>query len=338
MISIIIPIYNAEETITMTVDSVINQSYKNTQIILVNDGSTDNTLEVIEENYGHLSNIIIVNQSNRGVSSARNEGIRHATGNYLGFVDSDDIIESDMYFNMHKNINENCTDISFTNIIVHDVNGDIHYEKRIQEDKITNSNIRKKILPRLLSGSSLDNNEDIIKGSVCRILVRVDFYKKNTVMFNEDIKYMEDLVFLFELVCKCNSISFTKSYDYRYIHRANSTVMKFNSNLLENIIASEEKLLKIIYKLDLESHLKDRLELRKINLIKTLLINLMNNKEKKSLRIDVNKAKSIINSDVLRVENFSSMTKNISFGNKIFVTLIRYNQYFLLYLMYTMKK
>lgn len=95
LVTIVIPCYNAEKYIEKCLDSVINQTYKNLEIICVNDGSTDNTLKILE-NYAQKDNrIVIVNQSNNGLSGARNSGMKKATGEYIIFVDGDDWIDLD---------------------------------------------------------------------------------------------------------------------------------------------------------------------------------------------------------------------------------------------------
>ena len=97
LISIIIPIYNVEQYLRQCLDSVINQTYKNLEIILVDDGSTDNSGKICDEYAVKDNRIKVIHKENGGVSSARNAGIDIAKGEYIGFVDSDDYIEKDMY-------------------------------------------------------------------------------------------------------------------------------------------------------------------------------------------------------------------------------------------------
>ena len=97
LISVIIPVYNIEQYLPRCLDSVIAQTYNNLEIILVDDGSTDSSGEICDK-YSLLDNRIkVIHKSNGGVSSARNEGLEVAKGDYIGFVDGDDIIEKDMY-------------------------------------------------------------------------------------------------------------------------------------------------------------------------------------------------------------------------------------------------
>lgn len=104
LISIIVPVYNTGHFLYQCIDSLINQTYKNIEIILVNDGSTDNSLDICELFEKLDSRIIVINQSNQGVSQARNQGIKKARGDYIGFVDSDDSIALNMYEKMLNKI------------------------------------------------------------------------------------------------------------------------------------------------------------------------------------------------------------------------------------------
>lgn len=96
-ISVIIPVYNVESYLHRCLDSVINQTYSNLEIILVNDGSTDNSLSIINEFAQKDKRIIVFSQKNSGLAVARNIGLKAATGDYVSFIDSDDWIEKDMY-------------------------------------------------------------------------------------------------------------------------------------------------------------------------------------------------------------------------------------------------
>src|SRR5690554_2572883 len=97
LLSVIIPIYNAEEFLVRCLNSVVNQTYQELEIILINDGSTDNSRSICEEYARIDSRILLLNKKNGGQSSARNAGLDIARGDYITFVDSDDYIDSDTY-------------------------------------------------------------------------------------------------------------------------------------------------------------------------------------------------------------------------------------------------
>ena len=115
LISIIIPIYKVEQYLDKCIQSIINQTYKNLQIILVNDGSPDNCGKICDEYALKDNRIEVIHKINGGLSDARNVGIGRAKGKYIGFVDSDDYIEKDMYENMYNLLEERNADVCICN-------------------------------------------------------------------------------------------------------------------------------------------------------------------------------------------------------------------------------
>ncbi len=116
LISIIVPVYKVEEYIRECLDSIINQTYTNLEIILVDDGSPDDCGKICDEYAAKDSRIKVIHQQNGGLSAARNAGLDIASGGYIGFVDSDDFIELNMYKELHKCLIENDADMSICGI------------------------------------------------------------------------------------------------------------------------------------------------------------------------------------------------------------------------------
>lgn len=113
LVSIVMPVYNAERYLKESLDSLINQKYKNLEIICVDDGSTDNSLQILENYKIKDDRIIIVKQKNEFAGVARNNGVNHANGKYIMFLDSDDIFEKKMVFDLVKKAEKYNTDIIF---------------------------------------------------------------------------------------------------------------------------------------------------------------------------------------------------------------------------------
>lgn len=101
-ISVIVPVYNSEKYLEECLNSIVNQSLQNIEIIIVNDGSTDNSGQIINKYSRRYSNIVVISQPNQGVTIARLNGLKKATGDYVAFVDNDDILEPSMYETMYK--------------------------------------------------------------------------------------------------------------------------------------------------------------------------------------------------------------------------------------------
>lgn len=112
LVSVVIPIFNVEKYLEKCVNSLVNQIYKNLEIILVDDGSTDNSGNIANELSKSDNRIKVYHKKNGGLSNARNFGIKQAKGKYIGFIDSDDYIENEMYEFLYNNLIENKADIS----------------------------------------------------------------------------------------------------------------------------------------------------------------------------------------------------------------------------------
>ena len=118
-VSIIIPVYNVQEYLPKCLDSVIKQTIKNKEIIVINDGSTDNCYEILTEYKMKFPEMIIINQKNSGISETRNAGLRVATGEYIAFVDSDDFIEFDMFEKMYTAAKRENADVVICDYILY---------------------------------------------------------------------------------------------------------------------------------------------------------------------------------------------------------------------------
>ena len=117
-VSIIIPVYNVESYLRRCLDSVVNQTLKDIEIILVNDGSTDGSLAICEEYAKNDDRIKIITRKNGGLSAARNTGLDNATSEYIGFIDSDDWVDTNFFENLYNTAIEKNCDVAFGDIVI----------------------------------------------------------------------------------------------------------------------------------------------------------------------------------------------------------------------------
>ena len=215
-ISIIVPVYNVENYISKCLKSIINQSYKNLEIIVVNDGSTDRS--------GHICNyyskidkrVILINQKNQGLSMARNNALDIASGEYIGFVDSDDWVESDMFSTLYENA------------VVHNADIAICNATRIFDSEKIN-------LPNKIFLFSKYNNDESIAvytgvNKFNYYLSKRDYYVWNKLykryLFNNvrfpSGKLFEDIFTTYKLIDNANRIVITTKSMYNYVYRTDS--------------------------------------------------------------------------------------------------------------------
>lgn len=232
-VSIIVPVFNVDKYIDDCVKSILNQSYSNIEIILVDDGSSDSSGMKCDGWAKKDSRISVIHQPNKGVVSARYEGIINSTGEYLLFVDGDDYIESDMVEYMLSHIGD--ADIISTGVYWEKNNDQIvkRYDK-FKEGEYSGKNRTKEIISRMI----YDSNDDLLHpltswiwNKMYRRELCIDVYKD----MDFTIKFAEDSAFLYIYILKCNSIVISHKYLYHYRYREDSVVHKVNYGMLEDI-------------------------------------------------------------------------------------------------------
>ena len=233
-ISVVVPVYNVEQYLEKCVNSIINQTYKNLEIILVDDGATDNSGEMCDELAKLDDRISVYHKENGGLSDARNYGVERATGEYIGFVDSDDYIDAEMYEKLYEAIKKEDADVAECNL-------KIIYPNRVE--LFTEQNYYKVCT----KWEYLEEYLTIKKvfGSVWTKLIKSDVAKK--LVFPKG-KLYEDTYYAYDLINVANSFVLIDSPSYNYLMRENSiTNAKFNPRIFD-LIEIVEKFHKMTYK------------------------------------------------------------------------------------------
>ena len=218
-ITIVIPVYNAEKTLNKCIDSLLNQSYKNTEIIAINDGSTDDSLKILKQ---YESKIVLVNQNNMGPAVARNNGILKTTGDFIVFVDSDDYVKCDYIEKLEEGIKDN--DVAITGYL-RSVDDKVIYTKK----------------PKNVPWSAFKYTSTWGK------IYQSKFIKDNNIKFLDEVRIGEDLYFNILVLSKTNKVSFIDYAGYYYYDNSESLTNNINSNLETKI----EKMYKFLSELDL---------------------------------------------------------------------------------------
>lgn len=205
-ISVIVPIYNCEPYLPACIDSIIEQTYNNLEIILVDDGSSDGSLDICNRYAEKDRRIIVFHQENKGVSAARNQGLKLASGELFSFIDSDDTLDLDMYELLVKFLNENNADVACCGY------------KHIVRDEIRLVNDTKKVY--------VQNQEQALKSLISGYMLYGGLWNKlykkaivDKLSFREDIKINEDILFNFEAISNSNIIVFADYAKYNYVAR-----------------------------------------------------------------------------------------------------------------------
>lgn len=213
LISVIVPVYNVEKYLKKCVLSLVNQTYPNVEILLINDGSKDNSLNICLELEKDYKTIKVFNQVNKGQATARNVGIKNAKGEYIFFVDSDDYISSETLEYLYQLMIKNHADISGCNIeMVGEKDKHIgYYENNL--DFI-------KVFTKDEAMFELCKNQ-IINSSVCTRIYKAEIIKN--CIFKENIKY-EDADAIYKWIDASNKIVITGKPFYKYYFSEESTL------------------------------------------------------------------------------------------------------------------
>lgn len=210
-VSVIIPIYNSQNYLEECLNSVIQQSLQDLEIICINDGSTDNSAKILEKFAQKDSRIKVINQTNRGVSVARNYGIQIATGEYISFVDSDDYLDLDYFEKLYCSAKEHDADLSAGSILRFKGKKKKYLVKQTKE--IITSNIQRKYKLLKLPHWSFS----------CGKIYRAKALKESGILFKEGVFY-EDIVFINMLVHKLSKLVVVPNATYYYrIHSSSIT-------------------------------------------------------------------------------------------------------------------
>ena len=274
-ISIIIPAYNCEKYIERCVKSILCQTYHNLEIIVINDGSKDNTIKVLKKLGNEDNRIVVINKENTGVSDTRNLGLEKATGDYIGFVDSDDYIEKNMYENMINAIYDNNSDISIC--AYYDEKDGNKIEKLFPwNDDIRifkGKDITEKLLPHYIY--KLKNEKNSIYGTVWRMLIKSDIAKK--IRFEKEIAIAEDLIYVIDCLSLSKSVVTLNYCLYNYIRYENSSMGKYKPNLFYTNELVHKALINRLNEIDFFKNNKLRYQLNRFYMYTSSISNIVKN-------------------------------------------------------------
>ncbi len=253
-VSIIVPVYNTEKYLEEAVESLLNQKYKDIEIILINDGSTDKSLDVCKELKNIDKRIILIDQDNQGVSIARNKGIESATGKYIMFFDSDDILNKNAIDFCHERMEKyDLDELRFKLIKLKNIN---RYNQKNIINEISYIDEKTECLNCVLKSMSdiipSSKKKYVPIGSCCTGIYKSSLIKQEQIRF-EELEYGEDYIFNLDYITKSSKIAFTPNIFYIYRMRESSASHKLDSkkkieSQIKTSMIIEKKLDKIYYK------------------------------------------------------------------------------------------
>ena len=224
-LSIIVPVYNVEKYLKQCLDSLINQNLENYEIVIINDGSTDNSRNIIAQYYEGNSKIKVIDQKNAGLSEARNSGIRQANGEYIAFIDSDDYISNDMMKYMIEKAKKKKLDLVVCNYerVYDDSDRRECVKNCLEEDVVYEGN---ELLKKFFANKITPN--------ACDKIYRRDIFIRNNIIFPSGY-YHEDLLTMYNVLCSVKRAAYINKNFYKYRCRENSITTSLSMKNIEDM-------------------------------------------------------------------------------------------------------
>lgn len=234
LVTVIVPVYNVEKYIKECVDSIINQTYKNIEIILVDDGSKDKSGSICNDYKVLDSRIKVIHKENEGLGYARNSGLKIAKGKYVTFIDSDDKVEVELIENLLNGIHKSNCDTCIGGFKRISDDGVVFFEERYDVAIYSGSDVYDRLFARML-GSAPDKR-DAIRMSVWNVMYSMDIIHEYNVTFPSERKFIsEDIIWDSEYYKYAKRVNLINSTAYNYRITPGSLTQKYKPDMLRRI-------------------------------------------------------------------------------------------------------
>lgn len=340
-ISIIIPIYNKQDSITACVESVLKQNYKNLEVILIDDGSVDTSRVICEKLSKKYECVSFYHQENKGVSVARNRGIEISKGKFICFIDPDDTIESDFLSRMIQEMKDDVDMVCCTcNAIVDNIRKEQHFFTKSFDTR--NDAEKKKDIFYQLMDTSFSQKQPIYTGIGVPWgkLYRSSFIKKNGIRFNPELYHYEDNLFNMEVMFKCQGIVYIDECLYNYSTEHICTVLdKYNKKIIDSYIRLYTLRKQILSLESIDEEMNNAFKIASINLFDIAVFDMLILKNKKNLSgICLDLEKYIDNSGYKELLKYELDSVNITYKRRFLYFLVSNSKYKILCLLLLLKQ
>lgn len=236
-ISVIVPIYNTEKHLDRCIESILNQTYKDFELILIDDGSTDNSSNICNKYKEIDTRIMVIRQNNRGVSYSRNIGISKAKGKYIAFVDGDDYVDNNFLHELLNTAINNNVDMSMCNY---------YLVKDDKKEKCSHGNKNNEVISKeYILNNIFNNSNTVCYFSLWNKLFKKNIIIKNRILLNEDMSFGEDLVFVTKYINCCDKIGFSSKCLYYYNQQEGGLFNKYRKSLINDFGVCYESIVNI---------------------------------------------------------------------------------------------
>lgn len=332
-ISIVVPVYNAEQYVGECIESILNQSFNNIELILINDGSKDRSGFICDEYAKKDNRIKVIHKKNEGVSIARNIGIKNASGEYIAFVDGDDLVDKKIYTTMLQAINKTNSDLVMCRYerVYSDGKSELAVEPLI-EGIYDKEQIFDKLILDMIGNDLSNMSKPLIMGSTCRCLYKKEIIDKYKIEF-PIIKIAEDMLFHLYYLVACKKVYVVEQALYYYRYNELSATKNYINHLWEVLMYQLELVEDGLNKFNLlNSKSKDRLEINTFYFISWCFTNECNPRNPKKYREIIKEMNKISKHNKFKEVFTWNNIKKASFKEMCLFTCIKLKLYTLVYL------
>ena len=336
LVSVIVPVYNVEKYLRKCLDSIINQTYKEIEIIIVDDGSKDNSGQICDEYSEKYDNIVLIHKKNQGLGMARNTGMEYMRGEYVTFVDSDDYIGSTMIEKLVENIEKNNVDMCKSGLQPVDENDRFIPVKRYENTVFEGEKAKKILLPRLI-GSSPKCKDSIRMGVTATLYKTSYIYKYNLKFPSERELISEDIIFNIDYMQHINGACTIDLLEYYNKYNPKSLTRSYRKDRFD---ASKKLFLEIknrLLKLNYDNNALLRLSRMFFVYIKLCVIQENPKVSKNKINVSLKNISNICKDDLVQETINNYPVEDLGFKQRTFLKFIINNNYKLLFLFTILK-
>ena len=339
LLSVIIPVYNVEKYLESCVQSVMNQTWKNLEIILVDDGSTDNSPSICDQLASRDSRIKVIHKENEGLGYTRNCALKQVSGEYISFLDSDDTLDLHTYESCIQKMKEVNADACYFGRKTFDEKGNYTVNTNIPTKLLyQGEEVAKEFSKHYIGWLQNEQKNPYIRESSCCALYRSDIIKEHNIIFPSERECLsEDAFFNMDICRYAKSVLIIPENFYNYRYNPNSLTTKHDIEKFRKTVGYYTKLKEYILRFPEVLDARERVDYKFFSLTRAAIIRVVENSRFSDLRAVLSTIKMIVNKQEVCDVAYTIDVEKVDCNTRIFVNWIKGKRILLIYLFYKVR-
>lgn len=340
LVSIVIPVYNTEKYLENCIESILNQTHQILEIILVDDGSSDRSPTICDTFAEKDSRIKVIHKENEGLGYTRNCGLKHATGAYVSFLDSDDILDEETYEYCIREMKKYQADACFFGRKTFTESGEYTVNTNIPEKLVyKGKEVIQEFSKHYIGWLQHEQTMPYIKESSCCALYRRDIIEKNSLQFPSERECLsEDAFFNMDICRNAGCVIIIPKDFYNYHYNPNSLTTKYDAERFKRILGYYHKLLEYIEKFPEVADARERIDYKFFTLIRGVIKREIEESDWLDCGDVIRKIKEIATYEEVISVSSKINIDNVDKNTKIFLSWIKDRKFIIIYLFYKVRK